>query len=104
MLLILLVSDSGNGCIRAVDFARLVTRSRNLVTLDVPCDEELENEDDTPIERKITVTTTLALRSTSRHFLQRPFSICTIRKLLPEYPDLYVGDTKQKKIFQDRRS
>ena len=101
---ILLVSDSGNGCIRAVDFARLVTRSRNRVTLDVPCDEELENEDDTPIERKITVTTTLALRTTSRHFLQRPFSICTIRKLLQEYPDLYVGDTKQKKNFQDRRS
>ena len=61
---ILLVSYSGNGCIRAVDFARLVTRSRNRVTLDVPFDEELENEDDTPIERKITVTTTLALRST----------------------------------------
>ena len=96
---ILLVSDSGNGCIRAVDFARLVTRSRNRVTLDVPCDEELENEDDTLMERKITVTTTLALLSTSRHFLQRPFSICAIRKLLQEYPDLYVGDTKQKKFF-----
>ena len=97
---ILFVCASGNGCIRAVDFARLVTRSRNRVTLDVPCDEELENEDDIPIERKITVTTTLALRSTSRHFLQRPFSICTGRKLLQEYPDLYVSNTKQKKVFK----
>ena len=75
---ILLVSDSGNGCIRAVDFARLVTRSRNRVTLDVPCDEELENEDDTPIERKITVTTTLALRSTSRHFLPVSYTHLTL--------------------------
>lgn len=98
---ILFVFDSGNGCIRAVDgFARLVTRSRNRVTLDVPCNEELENEDDIPIERKITVTTTLALESSSRHFLQRPFSICTGRKLLQEYPDLYVGDPKQKKVFK----
>ena len=97
---ILFVCDSGNGSIRAVDFARLVTRSRNRVTLDVPCDEEQENEDNIPIERKITVTTTLALRSSSRHFLQRPFSICTGRKLLQEYPDLYVGDTKQQKVFK----
>ena len=89
-MLILFVCDSGNGCIRAVDFARPFTRSGNRVTLDVPCDEELENEDDIPIERKITVTTTLALRSTSRHFLQRPFSICTGRKLLQEYADGFV--------------
>ena len=62
---ILFVCDSGNGSIRAVDFARLVTRSRNRVTLDVPCDEEQENEVNIPIERKITVTTTLALGSSS---------------------------------------
>ena len=95
---ILFVCDSGNGSIRAVDFARLVTRSRNRVTLDVPCDEEQENEDNIPIERKITVTTTLALRSSSRHFLQDHFLSAQAESCFKSIP-ICTSATQNSKRF-----
>ena len=99
---ILFVCDSGNGCIRAVDFARLVTRSRKRVTLDVPCDEELENEDDIPIERKsyyypgFTINFTTLSSKTIFDLYRKKAASRVSRFVLRRH--------KTEKSFQDRRS
>lgn len=97
---LIFVCDSGNAAIRVIDIARLVSRKKNAATLDDSSNESQEQEDNIPIVEKYSVTSTLGLISTSQTPLMRPFSICCGRKILQEYPDLYVGDTKQGKIFK----
>lgn len=95
---LLFICDTGNSLIRVTDVARLLSRKKNAATLHV--DESDDTEDNIPIASKYTVTQTLNLVSTSKTPLSRPFAICTGRKLSGDFPDLYVGDTRQKMIFK----
>ena len=97
---LLFLCDSGNSSIRVIDTARLVSKRRTASTLEPGTSESVEEEDGIPIAGKYTVTSTLSLISTSRTPLVRPFSICCGRRILQDYPDLFVGDTKQGKVFK----
>ena len=98
---LLFVCDSGNASIRIIDIARLVSKKRTAQTLEANASELVEEEEDgIPIAGKYTITSTLALVSTCRSPLVRPFFICSGRKIMQDYPDFYVGDTKQGKVFK----
>lgn len=98
---LLFVCDSGNASVRVIDIARLVSRKRSAQILEACASESVEEEEDgIPIAGKYTITSTLALVSTCQTPLIRPFSICRGRKIMQDYPDFYVGDTKQGKVFK----
>ena len=89
---LIFVCDSGNASIRIIDISRLVSKKKN-DTLFYEASESEDQDDSIPIARKYAITCSLSLISTISLQLQRPFSICTGRKLLQDYPDFYVGDT-----------
>lgn len=97
---LLFVCDSGNASIKVLDVARLVSRKKTAHTLGVSTSESEEKEDDIPLTGKYTITSTLALTSTCGIHLVRPLSVCSGRRIMQDYPDFYVCDTKQGKVFK----
>lgn len=62
--------------------------------------QTLETEDNgIPLSAKYTVTSTVMIVSTGEQLLA-PFSICLGRKILQEFPDFYIGDTKHGVVFK----
>ncbi|PFX14303.1 hypothetical protein AWC38_SpisGene21552 [Stylophora pistillata] len=85
---------------RVLDVARQVSRKKTAHTLEVSTSESEEEEDDIPLTGKYTITSTLALTSTCGIHLVRPFSVCSGRRIMQDYPEFYIGDTKQGKVFK----
>ena len=93
--------DSRNASVRVIDIAGLVSRKRSAQILEACASESVEEEKDgIPFAGKYTITSTVALVLTCQTPLIRPFSICRGRKIMQDYPDFYVGDTKQGKVFK----
>ena len=80
---LLFVCDSGNASVRVIDIARLVSRKKS--AQEACASESVEEEEDV---------------STCQTPLIRPFSICRGRKIMQDYHDIYVGDTKQGRVFK----
>jgi len=97
---LLFMCDSRNSIIRVIYTARLVSKRKIASTLEPSISKSVQEEDGIPIAGKYTVTPTLSLISTSRTPLIRLFSICCGRIIFQDYPDLFLGDTEQGKVFK----
>ena len=65
------------------------------------CDSHAETDDTRQTEKTARVSTlTLLSLTQSADALGRPFAICVGRKLLNQYPDLYVTDTQHNRVFR----
>ena len=102
----LFVCDSFNHCTRIIDMDIIVSRKRGrencLTAGEDSVDIHAETDDTRQTEKTASVRTLSLLSLTqSTDALGYPaFAICVGRKLLTQYPDLYITDTQYNRVFR----